>query len=140
MKLLALILVATVAPAPSAAARAPAHQTLFLDAISTHVGGGRVPTNTVGHLESAGGVLRDAHGRAVGRFAFTCRTTAVLADNDAREHCTGWGRTPDAASTSPARAAGATPPTRGRSPPRVAPTGALTAGSSRATSAIGSRC
>jgi len=67
MKLLALILVATVAPAPSAAARAPAHQTLFLDAISTHVGGGRVPTNTVGHLESAGGVLRDAHGRAVER-------------------------------------------------------------------------
>ena len=95
MKLLALILVATVATAAPATARAPTHETLFLDAIATHLGDGGSPANAVGHLQAASGVLRDAHGRAVGRFGFTCRTTAILADTDAREHCAGWGRTAD---------------------------------------------
>lgn len=96
MKLLALTLVAAVATAASASARPAAHQTLLLDALSTHVRSGGGPANTVGHLDVAGGPLRDVHGRrAVGHFAFTCRTTAILGGGDAREHCAGWGQTAD---------------------------------------------
>jgi hypothetical protein len=71
MKLLAI------AVALSAAHPAPAHQTLFFDA---------VPTHTANHAEVASGVLRDARGHAAGRFAFGCRGKAP-------EHCSGWGRT-----------------------------------------------
>ena len=96
MKLLAWTLLATVATAASASARPVPHQTLLLDALFTHARSGGPPANMVGHLDIASGPLRDAGGtRAVGHFAFTCRTTAILGGGDAREHCAGWGETAD---------------------------------------------
>ena len=106
MKLLAMTLAATVATATAASARPAPRQTLFFDALSTHVRSGGPPANTVGHLDVAGGPLRAARGtRAVGRFAFTWRTTAILGGGAARGHCAGWGRPRTAASASQARPA-----------------------------------
>jgi hypothetical protein len=76
MKLLALtVTLAVGASAPALAAP----QTLLLDAVPSHVQGGH-----------ATGPLRDARGRAVGRFAFACRSIGA-----GREHCSGWGKTAD---------------------------------------------
>jgi len=63
--LLAMVLVATVATAASAAARAPARQTLFLDALFAHSASGGPPANTVGHRDSASGIRHEARGRAL---------------------------------------------------------------------------
>ena len=62
MKLLALTLVAAVATAASASARPAAHQTLLLDAPSTHVHSGGAPANTtLGHLTRGPPFARSAH-------------------------------------------------------------------------------
>ena len=90
------LVAADLATAVSASARPVPHQTLLLDALFTHARSGGPPANMVGHLDIASGPLRDAGGtRAVGHFAFTCRTTAILGGGDAREHCAGWGETAD---------------------------------------------
>ena len=73
MKLLA----ATLALWASLAAGAAAHQTLFFDAVPTAVRGA-----------SAHGVLRDASGHAVGRFAYACRRLDA-----GRQRCSEWGQT-----------------------------------------------
>jgi hypothetical protein len=95
MRLLAPSIVASLAlaSAASAAPRTAAHQTLFFDAVPTLARSAGPPGHRVGHEQIASGILRDARGHAIGRFAFTCRTTAVLAADDVRERCTGWGRT-----------------------------------------------
>jgi hypothetical protein len=70
-------------------------QTLLLDASFTHVLGAGPDANHVGHKQIAGGVLRDSAGGALGRFAFSCTWTRILADGDALERCAGSGRTAD---------------------------------------------
>ena len=92
-------LVLTVAVASVSAATAGAAidsartQTLFFDAAFMRIQAAGPPANNVGHLQIASGVLRDARGHAVGRFAFTCSWIATLPNDDAREHCSGWGQT-----------------------------------------------
>jgi hypothetical protein len=66
---------------------------MFLDAVFTKASTAGPTANTVGHLQIASGLLHDANGRSVGRFAFTCRWVQILANNDALEHCTGWAET-----------------------------------------------
>jgi hypothetical protein len=88
---LTILLGAGVLAPPASAAT----QTVFLDAVFTHTASGGPPPDAVGHVESASGPLRDAAGRKVGHFAFTCRWVAILPGGDAREHCTGSGTTGD---------------------------------------------
>lgn len=81
--------------AASAAQPAPRGQTLFFDAIYTRARTAGPDANHVGHEQIASGVLRDAGGRNVGRFAFTCTWTRILAVGDALERCAGTGTTAD---------------------------------------------
>ena len=91
---LTVIAVASVSAATAGAAIDSARtQTLFFDAAFTRIQAAGPPANKVGHLQIASGVLRDARGHAVGRFAFTCSWIATLPNDDAREHCSGWGQT-----------------------------------------------
>jgi hypothetical protein len=90
---LTVIVVASVSATTAGAAIDSARtQTLFFDAAFTRIRAAGPPANKVGHLQMASGVLRDARGHPVGRFAFTCRWIAMLANDDAREHCSGWGQ------------------------------------------------
>jgi hypothetical protein len=95
MKQLLPALVGVAAAASVAAAGTVARQSLFFDATYTKAETAGPPATEVGHVQLADGVLRDARGHAVGRFAFTCRWTAILAGDDARERCSGWARTAD---------------------------------------------
>jgi hypothetical protein len=88
-----LVCLATTATLVNAASRVATPQTLFFDAVFTQAGTAGPSANQVGHLQIASGMLRDANGRSVGRFAFTCRWTKTLPNNDALEHCTGWAQT-----------------------------------------------
>jgi hypothetical protein len=87
-----LLFLAATATLANAASKV-AMQTLFFDAVFAQASTAGPSANAVGHLQVASGVLRDANGRGVGRFAFTCRWTQILPNNDAREHCTGWAKT-----------------------------------------------
>ena len=84
--------VATASTATAAGARS---QTLLLDATFTAQRAAGPTANRVGHRQIADGVLRDSAGRPVGRFAFTCTWTRILAGGDALERCVGVGRTAD---------------------------------------------
>jgi hypothetical protein len=80
---IALLLVASLATAAaSAAARPSTQRTLVLDAVAS--------SHKVGDVQAAAGVLRDADGRSLGRFAYRCRRV-----DNGRERCSGWGRTGD---------------------------------------------
>lgn len=68
-------------------------QTLFFDAVFEHVRTAGPQANKVGHRQIASGTLRDADGRRVGQFAFECRWLESLPNDDARERCSGWGKT-----------------------------------------------
>ena len=82
--------------ATSAAADAPAGRAhaLFFDALSTdRQTTGPGPTH-VGHREIASGILRDATGRQIGSFTFTCTWTRISPDG-ALERCAGSASTAD---------------------------------------------
>lgn len=59
------------------AAPAPHVQTLFFDAVFTHVKTAGPGVTHVGHRQIVTGVLRDASGRRAGTFSFTCTWTKV---------------------------------------------------------------
>lgn len=84
-----------VAIASSAPAGSGPSRTLLFDAIFTDQRTAGPDANHAGHEQLASGVLRDSVGRPVGRFAFTCTWTRILAGGDALERCTGSGRTAD---------------------------------------------
>jgi hypothetical protein len=88
---LTILLGAGVLTPPASAAT----QTVFLDAAYAHTATAGPPADTIGHVQSASGPLRDAAGHNVGRFAFSCSWVAILPGGDAREHCTGSGTTAD---------------------------------------------
>ena len=96
-----IAIVASAAPAalgrfePNLKSHSGRPQTLLLDASFTHLLGAGPDANHVGHQQLASGVLRDRGGRRVGRFAFTCTWTRILAGGDALERCIGFGRTTD---------------------------------------------
>ena len=91
-----LALIAAVATATSVAVAGPSRsQTVYLDAVFTNARTAGPADDKVGHEQIASGVLHDVTGRPVGTFAFNCRWVAVLANGDARERCTGWGKTAD---------------------------------------------
>jgi hypothetical protein len=93
---LPLGLALTTATLATAAPKVATPQTLFFDAAFTKVSTAGPSANHVGHLQIASGILHDASGRSVGRFAFTCRWTQILPNDDALEHlehCTGWAET-----------------------------------------------
>jgi hypothetical protein len=98
MRPLLLTLALALATTTTLATAAPTttrQQTLFLDAIFTHARTAGPAGNQLGHLQIASGNLQDASGRSVGRFAFTCAWVKILSNDDANEHCSGWGRTAD---------------------------------------------
>jgi hypothetical protein len=95
LRLALLLAVASTTAATTAAAAPSRSQRLFFDAVYTHASIAGPALNKVGHLQLASGILHDARGHSVGRFAFTCRWTQILANNDAREHCAGWAQTPE---------------------------------------------
>ena len=70
-------------------------RTVVFDATFTAQRTAGPDANHVGHRQIASGVLRNSTGRAVGRFAFTCIWTRILAGGDALERCSGSGRTAD---------------------------------------------
>ncbi len=95
---LTFILTSALATLPCAAAsgtatRSARSQTLLFEAVFTRQRTAGPDANHVGHEQLARGVLRNSGGRAVGRFAFTCTWTRILASGDALERCTGSGRT-----------------------------------------------
>ena len=79
----------------TAAASSARPRTVLFDATFTAGRTAGPDTDHVGHRQVATGVLRDSTGRAVGRFAFTCVWTRILAGGDALERCAGSGRTAD---------------------------------------------
>ncbi len=81
--------------ASTAVARSARLQTVLFDATFTAHRTAGPDADSVGHRQIASGVLRNRTGRAVGRFAFTCIWTRILAGGDALERCTGSGRTAD---------------------------------------------
>ena len=81
--------------AAAATNRASHPQTLFVDALFTQSRSGGPEANHVGHQQIVSGVLRNAAGREVGRFAFTCTWIRSLPAGDAVEHCSGHGQTAD---------------------------------------------
>ena len=94
--MLPFALIATVATATSVAVAGQSRsQTVYLDAVYTNVRTAGPADDKVGHEQIASGVLHDVRERAVGTFAFRCRWIAVLANGDARERCSGWGKTAD---------------------------------------------
>ncbi|MFL5955032.1 MAG: hypothetical protein ACJ76I_13100 [Gaiellaceae bacterium] len=70
-------------------------KTLFFDAVFEHASTTGPPANKVGHRQIASGSLRDAGGHRIGQFAFECRWVESLPNDDARERCSGWGKTLD---------------------------------------------
>jgi hypothetical protein len=92
---LPLSLALTTATLATAAPKIATPQTLFFDAAVTKASTLGPSANQVGHLQIASGILHDANGRSVGRFAFTCRWTKTLPNNDALERCTGSAQTRD---------------------------------------------
>ena len=97
MKLLAMTLAATVATAAAASARPAAHGRPCSSTRSrrTSAAEGARRTPWVTSTSPAARCATPTGARAVGHFAFTCRTTAILGGGDAREHCAGWGQTAD---------------------------------------------
>ena len=93
LTLLLWLATATAAAASTATAGQAARQTLFFDAAFMQARTVGPPATKVGHLQIASGVLHNGDGQSVGRFASTCRWIEILANNDAREHCSGWGQT-----------------------------------------------
>lgn len=94
--LFAIAFLAFAGGATSAAADAPAGRAhaLFFDALSTdRQTTGPGPTH-VGHREIASGILRDATGRQIGSFTFTCTWTRISPDG-ALERCAGSASTAD---------------------------------------------
>jgi hypothetical protein len=94
--LLALALALALATTTTLATAAPTtarQQTMFLDAIFTHARTAGPAGNQFGHQQLASGDLQNASGRLVGRFAFTCVWVKILSNDDANEHCSGWGHT-----------------------------------------------
>ena len=81
--------------ASTAVARSAHPQTVLFDATFTAHRTAGPDAERVGHRQIARGVLRNSTGRAVGRFAFTCIWTRILAGGDALERCAGSGRTAD---------------------------------------------
>jgi hypothetical protein len=93
---LASLAAITVAAALTAASHASSAATpIVLDAQETSAHTAGPDAAHVGHLQIASGLLRDASGRQVGNFAYTCRWVAILPGGDAKEHCIGQGRTSD---------------------------------------------
>src|SRR4051812_28639074 len=88
-----VVITAVSAATAGSAARTPRQQTLFFDATLTQVRTEGPAANKVGHVQIASGSVSDAGGRSVGHFAFTCRWLESLPNDDAREHCSGWGQT-----------------------------------------------
>jgi hypothetical protein len=80
---------------PSTAASGSGRQTLFFDAVATSARTAGPDADHVGHEQIVSGVLRDAAGHRVGRYAFTCRWIEILGNGDARERCAGQGQTAD---------------------------------------------
>jgi hypothetical protein len=105
LRLALLLSLAATTAATTATAAPSTSQTLFFDAVYTHASTAGPAANKIGHVQLASGVLHDARGRSVGRFTFTCRWIQILANNDAREDCTGWLQTRDGhlAAAGPAR-------------------------------------
>ena len=81
--------------APTAVASSPRPRTVLFDATFTAQRTAGPDANHVGHRQIASGVLRNSTGRTIGRFAFTCTWTRILAGGDALERCSGFGRTAD---------------------------------------------
>ena len=91
---IALAAGAAVTPVAAAGSTRGQARTLFFDAIFTH---GRMAGSRDTHLgqrQMAMGMLRDARGRQVGSFRFTCTWTSV-GPAGARERCTGSAVTSD---------------------------------------------
>jgi hypothetical protein len=87
------VIVVAVFLASASAASSVRPQTLFFDATFTNLRTHGPAANAVGHVQSASGILHDATGHALGRFAFTCRWVETLSNGNARERCSGWGHT-----------------------------------------------
>ena len=81
--------------ASTAMARSARPRTVLFDATFTAQRTAGPDADQVGHRQIASGVLRNSTGRAVGRFAFTCIWTRILAGGDALERCRGFGHTAD---------------------------------------------
>lgn len=79
----------------TAAASSARPRTVLFDATFTAGRTAGPDADHVGHRQVASGALRDSTGLAVGRFAFTCVWTRILAGGDALERCSGSGRTAD---------------------------------------------
>jgi hypothetical protein len=94
MRSLGLAVAIAVALSATATA-APPKQTLFFDAVYTKLASKGPGVDAVGHQQIASGKLRDVRGHGVGSFAFTCRWVKILTNGDARERCTGHGKTRD---------------------------------------------
>jgi hypothetical protein len=88
----------------SAAAHGNRDRTLLFDALIEHVGAAGPGPEHAGHRQIASGALRDAGGRAAGRFSFTCTWTRVTSDG-ALERCVATAWMPDGRldATGPAR-------------------------------------
>jgi hypothetical protein len=69
--------------------------TMYVEWTATRTGASGPGDDHVGHLQTGTGILRDLAGHRIGRSAFTCRWIMILANGDAREHCTGWAETAD---------------------------------------------
>src|SRR6185503_5612805 len=91
---LPLALVAALATTATSAS-AVHRQRVLLDAVITRETASGPDSSHVGHRQIASGVLRDAAGRRLGGFRFTCVWTRILPGGDDLEHCTGAGRTAD---------------------------------------------
>ena len=93
---LSVVLLATasalVTPSP-AAANSPTREELVFESTVTKNTTAGPDASHVGHEQIVSGIARDAAGRRVGRFAFTCRWIQILAGGDARERCAGSGKT-----------------------------------------------
>ena len=94
MRSLGLAVAIALALSATAAAASP-KQTLFFDAVFTKLASKGPGVDAVGHQQIASGTLRDARGHTVGSFGFTCRWVKILTNGDARERCTGHGKTGD---------------------------------------------
>jgi hypothetical protein len=99
---LTLILISALAPlacagamAATAVASPVCPQAVLFDATFTADRTAGPDANHVGHQQLASGVLGNSTGHRVGRFAFTCIWTRILAGGDALERCAGFGRTAD---------------------------------------------
>lgn len=84
---------AGLSPAP-ATARGQGPRTLLFDALVTHASTAGPGVADVGHRQIATGILRDAGGRPIGRFSFTCTWTRVTSGG-ALENCVAIARTRD---------------------------------------------